>query len=195
MLTIFQKLTYPVEAAFNNYKSKLKNIHPSPLSSILLLQRVFFRAVCFMDYSLKMAEILPGLSAFPAWLAVTYGGVLVAMVVDIVTGVRKARRAGIPTRSRGYKKTCDKAVKYLLPMVCLTCIDIISSVFFSAPFLTMAMGAFNIFCEWKSVMETTHEKKQIREAAETIRAIIENREDLARTIIEVIEKELIKPKK
>lgn len=138
-----------------------------------------------------IVEMLPGLASFPAWLAVTYGGVVISMVVDFVTGVCKARRAGIATRSRGYKKTCDKAVKYLLPMVCLTCIDMISSVFFSAPFLTMAMGAFNIFCEWKSVMETTYEKKQISEAAETVRAIIENRDDLARAIVDVVERKLI----
>ncbi len=144
-----------------------------------------------MENTLFIVEMLPGLKSFPAWLAVTYGGVVIAMVIDFVTGVRKARRAGVATRSRGYKKTCDKAVKYLLPMGCLTCIDIISSVFFSAPFLTMAMGAFNIFCEWKSVMETTFEKKQIRDAAETVRAIIENRDDVARAIVDVVERQLV----
>ncbi|MDE5607329.1 MAG: phage holin family protein [Muribaculaceae bacterium] len=144
-----------------------------------------------MENTLMIVETLPGLRSFPVWLAVTYGGVVIAMVVDFATGVRKARRAGIATRSRGYKKTCDKAVKYLLPMICLTCIDIISSVFFSAPFLTMAMGVFNIFCEWKSVMETTYEKKQIRDAADTVRAIIENRDDLARAIVDILERELI----
>lgn len=143
-----------------------------------------------MNNTLLIVESLPGLAAFPAWLAVTYGGVAVSMAVDFFTGVRKARRTGVPTRSRGYKMTCDKALKYFLPMLCLTCIDIISSVFFTAPFLTMAMGAFNIFCEWKSVLESAYEKKQIRDAAETVRAVITNRDDLVRAIAEVIEKQL-----
>ena len=40
-------------------------------------------------------------------------------------------------------------------------------------------------------METTYEKKQISEAAETVRAIIENRDDLARAIVDVVERKLI----
>lgn len=85
--------------------------------------------------------------------------------------------------------TCDKAVKYLLPMVCLTCVDVISSIVFSAPFLTMIMGAFNIFCEWKSVMESTYEKTEIRRAAETVRLVIENRDDIAKAISEILKSE------
>lgn len=71
-------------------------------------------------------------------------------------------------------------------MLCLTCIDFIASIFFAAPFLTMAMGAFNIFCEWKSVMESIHDKKEIRHAAETMRLIIENKDDLASAIVKIL---------
>lgn len=130
------------------------------------------------------------LQTFPFWLALTYGGVVAAMAVDFVSGVIKARRAGVATRSRGYKMTCDKAVKYFLPMLCLTCVDVISSIIFSAPFLTMIMGAFNIFCEWKSVMESTREKAEIRRAADTIRLVIENRDDLAKAFAEIINHQL-----
>ena len=120
------------------------------------------------------------------WLAATYTCVLVAIAIDFVSGVRKARMAGVKPRSRGYKMTCDKAVKYFLPMLCLSCIDFLASIFFAAPFLTMAMGAFNIFCEWKSVMESIHDKAEIREAAETMRLIIENKDDLARAIADIL---------
>ncbi len=122
---------------------------------------------------------------FIVWLAATYVCVLVAVAVDFVSGVRKARKAGIKTNSRGYKKTCDKAVKYFLPMLCLSCIDFITSVFFAAPFLTMAMAAFNIFCEWKSVMESTHEKLEIKRAAETLRLVVENHDDKAQAVAEI----------
>lgn len=125
---------------------------------------------------------------FIVWLAATYVCVLVAVAVDFVSGVRKARKAGIKTNSRGYKKTCDKAMKYFLPMLCLSCIDFIASVFFAAPFLTMAMAAFNIFCEWKSVMESTHEKLEIRRAAETLRLVVENHDDKAQAIAELFNK-------
>lgn len=139
-----------------------------------------------MDNTLFIIDGLPGLRGYAAWLAVTYGGVAVSMAADFVTGVRKARRNGIATRSRGYKKTCDKAVKYFLPMLCLTCVDMISAGFFPAPFLTMGMGAFNIFCEWVSVLETAYEKRQIRDAAETVRTVIANRDDIAKAIADII---------
>lgn len=126
--------------------------------------------------------------SFIVWLAATYVCVIVAVAVDFVSGVRKARRAGIATTSRGYKMTCDKAVKYFLPMLCLSCIDFIAAVFFAAPFLTMTMAAFNIFCEWKSVMETTHEKAEIRRAADSIRLIVEHGNDAGKAVAEVFKK-------
>lgn len=129
-------------------------------------------------------------NGFPGWLALTYVAVAVAMAVDFVAGVRKARRAGIAVRSRGYKRTCDKATKYFLPMVCLTCVDAIISIILPAPLLTMAMGAFNIFCEWKSVLETTHDKTEINRMANTVTAIIENRDDVAAAIARSIKDSL-----
>lgn len=123
---------------------------------------------------------------FIVWLAATYACVLVAVAVDFVSGVRKARRAGVKTNSQGYKRTCDKAIKYFLPMLCLSCVDFLASIFFVAPFLTMSMGAFNIFCEWKSVMESTHEKAEMRRAAESIRVIVDNYDDRSRTIVELL---------
>ena len=119
---------------------------------------------------------------FIRWLAVTYGCVLASMAVDFYSGVRKARKAGIATRSRGYKMTCDKAVKYFLPMLCLSCIDILASIFYVMPFLTMIMAAFNIFCELKSVLETTREKEEIRRAASTVRKVVESKDDLIKAI-------------
>ncbi len=82
--------------------------------------------------------------------------------------------------------TCDKAVKYFLPMLCLSCIDFLAMQFFAMPFLTMAMGSFNIFCEWKSVMETTYEKAQMRRAAKSLSIIIENKDDMAKALVKLL---------
>ena len=98
------------------------------------------------------------------WLALTYIAVVLAMAVDFVAGVRKAHQAGVATTSRGFKMTTEKATKYFLPMLCLSCIDIITSVVLPAPFFTILMGGFNIFCEWKSVLESTHDKQELRTA-------------------------------
>ncbi len=121
------------------------------------------------------------------WLALTYIAVILAMAVDFVAGLRKAKKAGIASNSRGYKMTTEKAAKYFLPMLCLTCVDIMTSVILPAPFFTMLMGGFNIFCEWKSVMESTHDKQEMRDAANTFNVIVKNKDDIAAIVTQTIE--------
>jgi hypothetical protein len=120
------------------------------------------------------------------WLMVIYLGVFVAMFVDLVTGVRKAKAAGKARTSEGYKRTCDKAIKYFFPMFCLSMIDLMVSSFMPVPGFTMAMGGFNIFCEFKSVMEKTHEKEEIRKAEKTMSIVLENKEDFAKLLAKLM---------
>lgn len=124
------------------------------------------------------------------WLAATYGAVIVAMGADLLTGVRKARLNGQKRNSRGYKQTCEKAMRYFLPMICLSCIDIIATVLLDAPFLTMIFGAYCIFCELKSIMESTREKAEIRRSAETMARIAASGTDIKEIIAGVL-KEII----
>lgn len=119
------------------------------------------------------------------WLAVIYAAVLFAMLVDLITGVHKARLAGKARTSEGYKRSCEKAIKYFFPMLCLSMIDLMASTVLTLPYMTMAMGAFNIFCEWKSVMEKTHEKEEIRKAEKTISIILENKEDILKALAQI----------
>lgn len=122
------------------------------------------------------------------WWVLTYGAVLFAMFIDLITGLRKAKQAGIATTSRLLKKSCDKAIKYFFPMLCLMPVDILASQFLPLPAFTMLMAAFNIFCEWKSIMEKTHTKKEIHEAANTVSVIVKNKDDLAQVFAEVLNK-------
>lgn len=96
------------------------------------------------------------------WILITYVLVTVAMAVDLVTGVWKSRKMGRRLNSRGYKRTCGKAVNYFLPMMCMSCIDVLGSAVVGVPVLTMVYGAYCVFCELKSVLETTQDKEAIR---------------------------------
>ena len=58
------------------------------------------------------------------WLAIAYIAVILAMTVDFIAGLRKAKIAGKVTTSRALKMTTEKATKYFLPMLCLSCIDV-----------------------------------------------------------------------
>ena len=77
--------------------------------------------------------------------------ILVAMGVDLFFGIRKAHERGQPTTSRGLKMTSRKAVKYLVPFLVLTLIDIIGTAVFPAPYLSMIWSAYCLLCEFKSV--------------------------------------------
>lgn len=122
------------------------------------------------------------------WWVLTYGAVLFAMFIDLITGLRKAKQAGIATTSRLLKKSCDKAIKYFFPMLCLMPVDILASQLLPLPAFTMLMAAFNIFCEWKSIMEKTHTKREIHDAANTVSVIVKNKDDLAQVFAEVLNK-------
>lgn len=123
---------------------------------------------------------------FLAWLILYYAAVLLAMAVDLWVGVAKARKAGIATRSTGYKRTCDKATKYFFPMLCLSCIDLMACTLLPVPLFSLAMAAFNVFCEYRSVMENTHEKAEMRKAEKTMSIILENKDDLASAIAQIL---------
>ena len=110
------------------------------------------------------------------WLALTYIAVVLAMAVDFVAGVRKAHQAGVATTSRGFKMTTEKATKYFLPMLCLSCIDIITSVVLPAPFFTILMGG-----------ESTHDKQELRDKAHTFNVIVKNKDDIAAIVMQAME--------
>lgn len=119
---------------------------------------------------------------FLIWFILYYAAVLLAMAVDLWVGVSKAKKAGIARCSTGYKRTCDKATKYFFPMLCLSCIDLMACTLLPVPLFTLALAAFNVFCEYKSVMENTHEKAEMRKAEKTMSIILENKDDLASAI-------------
>ena len=87
--------------------------------------------------------------------------ILIAMGVDLFFGIRKAHERGQPTTSRGLKMTSRKAVKYLVPVLVLSLIDIIGTAVFSAPYLSMAWAGYCLLCEFKSVREKAWEKEEI----------------------------------
>lgn len=108
------------------------------------------------------------------WILITYVLVTVAMAVDLVTGVWKSRKMGRRLNSRGYKRTCGKAVNYFLPMMCMSCIDVLGSAVVGVPVLTMVYGAYCVFCELKSVLETTQDKEAIRNDLRDLMELGEN---------------------
>lgn len=114
---------------------------------------------------------------------------IVAMTVDLVFGVYKARQLGEATTSTGLKKTCEKARKYFSPFAVLVCIDLLSSVISPAPAFSLLWAAYCIFCEFISVREKAWKKAELRKQERTMSIILENKDDIAKMIAELIKKQ------
>lgn len=115
---------------------------------------------------------------------------LVAMVVDLIFGVRKAKRNGEATTSTGLKKTCDKARKYFSPFMATVCIDIIAACAnLQVPIFSMLWAAYCVFCEFTSIREKAWQKAEIRKQERTMKVILENKEDIAKTLIQLLNQE------
>ena len=114
---------------------------------------------------------------------------IVAMVVDLVFGVYKARQLGEATTSTGLKKTCEKARKYFSPFAVLVCIDLLSSVISPIPAFSLLWSSYCIFCEFISVREKAWQKAELRKQERTMSIILENKDDIAKMIAELIKKQ------
>ena len=115
---------------------------------------------------------------------------LIAMVVDLIFGVRKAKLNGEATTSTGLKKTCDKARKYFSPFMATVCIDIIAACAnLQVPIFSMLWSAYCVFCEFISIREKAWQKAEIRKQERTMKVILENKEDIAKTLIQLLNQE------
>ena len=101
---------------------------------------------------------------------------IVAMTVDLVFGVIKAKQLGEATTSTGLKKTCEKARKYFSPFMVLVCIDLLSSVISPAPAFSLLWASYCIFCEFISVREKAWQKAEMRKQERTMSIILENKD-------------------
>lgn len=114
---------------------------------------------------------------------------IVAMIVDLVFGVFKAKQLGQATTSTGLKKTCEKARKYFSPFMVLVCIDLLSSVISPVPAFSLLWASYCIFCEFISVREKAWQKAEMRKQERTMSIILENKDDIAKMIAELIKKQ------
>lgn len=74
-------------------------------------------------------------------IVATTAALLLAMLIDLISGVQKARSRGEATTSQGFKKTCEKARKYFGPYIVLICIDLLACVLIPAPAFSMLWAA------------------------------------------------------
>ena len=119
-------------------------------------------------------------------LSVVYILVFFVICLDLVSGLRKAKKRGKLRSSYGMRKTIDKLVRYFSMLLVITAIDAVQMLAISQwdmstghnlpilPFLTFLAAMFVGFIELKSIYENSEEKERARfeDAAEDISKLI-----------------------
>ena len=90
------------------------------------------------------------------------------------------------SQATGYKKTAVKAKKYFTPFIELCFIDLLCCVVIPFPVFSMIWTGYCIFCEFKSVREKSWEKAELRKAEKTMSVIIENKDDIAKIMAQIL---------
>lgn len=114
--------------------------------------------------------------------------VAIAIVIDLFSGVRKARERGEMRTSYGFKQTVNKVVLYYAFMLFALMFDCIGMFFYPLPVVTFVCAAFLIFIEGKSVFEKAHDKdkRKFTKSVEELTILLENREDLIKGLSELV---------
>jgi phage-related holin len=127
--------------------------------------------------------------------AFLYCIVLFAIIADLISGVRKAKKRGDARTSTGYKKTVDKITRYYNMLFVVSLIDVILVVsqvhsLFHIPVLPYftAVGALALcLIELKSIYESAEDKlkKEISGVGSLAGSIIKNKGDVEAIISEI----------
>jgi len=129
-----------------------------------------------------------------AWIMV-----IIAILIDLYFGVKKAKELGEATHSEGFRRTINKATYYFALMgfaFLFDIFDVVTPYFFphplgSVPFVSIFVALGLVFTEAKSVREKAEDKAR-RRTDESFRKMLElmqNREDVMREIAEHLKKE------
>lgn len=97
-------------------------------------------------------------------LAFVWSAVIVAMIIDLVAGVRKAKRAGISRTSYGYRRSVSKFCRYGTALLFTLLGDAIMIVgtLYDIPFASVVCALGLCLIEAKSWFEKLEEKERAR---------------------------------
>lgn len=125
--------------------------------------------------------------------------VLLAILADLWSGVRKAKTIGVARSSYGFKRTIDKIARYYNVMLALSVIDAMqmASIWYLEkyygycwpifPVVTL-IGAIGIcLIEIKSIYEKAEDKVRIENVASMAGKIITNKDDISAIVKAVVD--------
>lgn len=142
--------------------------------------------------------LLPSITSMLSVVAVVMVIVLLAMVIDLLSGINKARQNGKMRTSWGLKRTVSKFIMYEGSLLIAAGVDVLLhashlydllhlDAIRGVPFVTCLVGVFICVVEFKSVHETadTKTKKEFAETARLIGQVV-SRDELVDVIRDAI---------
>jgi len=120
-------------------------------------------------------------------LLIDYASVTLAVIVDLRSGIRRAKQEGRPPTSRGYRRSVDKCLRYLLTLIAFSIVDamiVVASMLFRStmgwaipvfPVCTTMCALLLTLIEGKSVMENTQRRTDFTSAADAARSLLTDR--------------------
>lgn len=130
--------------------------------------------------------------------------VLIAILADLWSGVRKAKKNGVARTSYGFKRTVDKIARYYNVMLALTVVDAMQMASFwyletyngwhfpVFPFVTLAGAVGICLIEIKSIYEKAEDKVRIENVGDLAGKIIASKTDIpeiVKLIMDYLKKE------
>lgn len=131
-----------------------------------------------------------------AIVAIMWLLVAVSIVLDLISGWRKAKERGEARTSYGLRRTVTKAVLYYALMVFAFMFDCIGMFFYTEPYITLIAAGFLMYIEAKSIFEKAHDKdkRKLNKSLEELSVMLEHRDDLIKGVAEMIKNQVIKEK-
>ena len=114
--------------------------------------------------------------------------VLIAIIIDLISGLRKASQLGELHTSYGFRRTVSKMVQYYGLLSFAFMFDVLSSMVLPLPYFTMLASFFLVFIEAKSVLEKAHEKdrRKMNDSMKDLIVLFENKDDLLKGVVEIL---------
>lgn len=119
-----------------------------------------------------------------AYILIVCTCVLLAMIIDLVAGIRKARQRGEICTSYGLRRTVDKSLRYFSLLVLCVLLDVIASIVIQVPYFTLISGIFLVGTEVLSWFEKGDQKEK-RNATLMI-DLLKNKEDITKAVADAI---------
>lgn len=111
----------------------------------------------YFDFATRYTKTF--IVVYAALILFTWIANILAVLIDLWTGIDKAKAKGEPIQSGGLRKTITKVGDYWAVQLFGLMIDIVGSLFWSFPFASMIVGLGILIIECRSVIENLREKK------------------------------------